>query len=92
MVPPTLYKLGKIHYINGNKSLALKELSLLINSYPTAELFDKTCKTLADIYETNSNYRKSYEMLDRIKYIDLLYSKEEIDKKKAELKDKEPTL
>jgi tetratricopeptide (TPR) repeat protein len=76
--PHALYKMAKIHYLGGNDSLAMAELKLLEDKYPGAELYDKICKSIADILYRNREYEKALEYLEKMEFIDPLYSRDEI--------------
>ncbi len=77
--PMALYKISKINIVNGNISLAVAGLELLLDQYPLPELYDKTCHTLAGLYSRENNQAKSLEYLDLMLFIDPLYSREEIE-------------
>jgi tetratricopeptide (TPR) repeat protein len=76
--PHALYKMAKIHYLSGDDALALAELKLLEDKYPTSELYDKICKTMADILYRGGGYSEALEYLEKMEYIDPLYSRDEI--------------
>jgi tetratricopeptide (TPR) repeat protein len=76
--PRSLYKVARIHNILGNNTLAKSELKLLKNKYPLPELYDKTCKNLADIYFSEKEFEKSIEQLDDMVFIDPFYDRETI--------------
>ncbi|MBN1647099.1 MAG: PEGA domain-containing protein [Spirochaetales bacterium] len=76
--PHALYKMSKIHYLGGNDSLALAELRLLEEKYPTVELYDKTCKSMADVLYRTGKYAEALACLEKMEYLDPLYSRDEI--------------
>ena len=76
--PRSLYKVARIHNILGNNTLAKSELNLLKNKFPLPELYDKTCKNLADIYFSEKEYAKSVEELDNMAFIDPFYDRETV--------------
>lgn len=76
--PNALYQMAKTHYLGSNDALAVAELKLLEERFPTAELYDRTCKTLADVLFRMGEYSESISYLEKMEFIDLLYSREEI--------------
>ncbi len=77
--PYSLYKIARIHQIQGESKLALQEFELIITQYPLPDLYDKSLKALADLNFVAGNYHKSLELLDSMTYLDPLYSREQIE-------------
>ena len=77
--PYSLYKIARIHQIQGDSKLALQELELLITQYPLPDLYDKSLKALADLNFAAGNYHKSLELLDSMVYLDPLYNREQME-------------
>lgn len=78
-MPHALYKISKIHFIAGEHDLAEMEMLLIFREYPLPDLYDKTCKGLADLYAAGGNADAAVSFLDRMLYLDPLYSREEIE-------------
>ncbi len=78
--PYTLYQIARIHYIQGESELALREFELIINQFPLSDLYDKSLKTLADLHYAAGDYNRSLDLLDSMVFLDPLYSREEIEK------------
>jgi len=83
--PRALYKISRIHTITGAFNLATSELMLIAKKYPLPELYDRTCKSLADLYFRVGNYRESITWLNKMVFIDPLYLKEDIVQFKASI-------
>ncbi|MDC7125062.1 MAG: PEGA domain-containing protein [Spirochaetales bacterium] len=81
-IPEALYRTAKIHLITHNTNLAKSELSIIINNYPTPEVYDKACQTLAVLYFDLGDITKSKEIVEKMVFYDPLFSdtKEEIQK------------
>ncbi|WP_156888258.1 tetratricopeptide repeat protein [Spirochaeta cellobiosiphila] len=76
--PIIFYKLAKLHLIMGKTDISEEELLLILTNYPHPDVYDKTLKTLADISIVKGNVSKGIEYLNKITYIDPIYSKEDI--------------
>ncbi len=85
--PRALYKIGRIHNILGNYTLAKAEFLLLRRKYPLPELYDKTCKNLADLYVRQNMYGKSIIQLEEMLFVDPFYSRENIDLYACEIRE-----
>jgi outer membrane protein assembly factor BamD (BamD/ComL family) len=85
LYPEALFKIARIHAITGDETMAEMELDLLIERYPTPELYDKARKALADLAFSRKEYRQSLEQLDALVFADLLFVPEEIDQYRAEI-------
>jgi hypothetical protein len=83
--PRALYKIGRIHNIQGKFTLSRSEFKVLKQTYPLPDLYDKACKNLADLYYRDQAYEKSIANLDDMVYIDPLYSRENIDFYRCEI-------
>ncbi len=83
--PRSLYKVARIHNILGNNTLAKSELKLLKNKFPLPELYDKTCKNLADIYFSEREFEESIDQLDDMVFLDPFYDRETIMLYKGEI-------
>lgn len=76
--PESLYKIAKIHYLSGNDKLAFSELKLLERKYPSSALYDRICKTAADVLYRMGDYKTAMEYLEKMEFIDTLYDQKEI--------------
>ena len=65
--------------------MAQMELDLLIDRYPTVDLYDKARRTLADLALASSEFARSLEELDAMVFADPLFVPEEIDQYRAEI-------
>lgn len=83
--PRALYQLGKIHAIEGDDLLATAEFRLILEHYPMADLYDRTCKSLADLNYRAGNYREALSYLDKMVFIDPIYTRKEISAYRAEI-------
>lgn len=77
-LPEVLYSLGRLHLIEGRLDLAASEFRLILERYPAAEVFDKSCKALADYYVLNGEYQAAANVLDSIVYYDPAFTQAEI--------------
>jgi outer membrane protein assembly factor BamD (BamD/ComL family) len=89
--PQALYKLARIHYVLGDTRLSLQELRLVKNRYPLPDLYDKTCKNLADIYYSLNRYDRALEYLDQMVFYDPLHTRESVDFYKAQIRERQYT-
>ncbi len=87
--PLSLYQLGRIHLIQGNVMLATAELRLIVDKYPLPEIYDKACKSLADIADQQSDYKAAVGYLDRMVFYDPLYPQSQIDQYRAAIEAQE---
>ena len=83
--PMSLYKTARIQFILGELSMVGAELLLIKNRYPLPELYDKTCKTLADLYYRLGRYESGLKELDDMVFLDPLYSREAVDLYRGEI-------
>ena len=83
--PRALYKIGKIHTITEDFVLAAAEFRQIIAEYPLADIYDKTCKSLADLYVRQASFEKALGQIAGMVFYDPLFSKEEIDLYKCEI-------
>jgi hypothetical protein len=79
LYPEALFKTARIHFLQGDDSLAAVELDLVARRYPLPDLYDKAQKSLADILLRRKEYSLSLERLQAMVLADPLYSREEID-------------
>jgi tetratricopeptide (TPR) repeat protein len=77
--PQALFKLAKIHDIQGNYSVAALEFQVITELYPLPDLYDKSQKSLSGIYLRQGDYSRSIDTLDNLTHIDPLYSEENVD-------------
>ena len=87
--PLSLYQLGRIQLIQGNVMLATAELRLIVDKYPLPEIYDKACKSLADIADAQSDYRAALGYLDRMVFYDPLYPRSQIEHYRAAIEAQE---
>ncbi|MBN1835436.1 MAG: PEGA domain-containing protein [Spirochaetales bacterium] len=85
LYPEALFKVARIHALSGAETMAAMELRLLVERYPTVELYDKARKTLADLALARGEYARGLEELDAIVFADPLFVPEEIDHYRAEV-------
>jgi len=83
--PLALYKIAKIHTITEDFVLAAAEFRQILKEYPQADVYDKTCKSLADLYVRQLSFGKALEQLEGMVFYDPLFSREEIDLYKCEI-------
>ena len=81
--PRALYQLAKIHSIQGNNFLAQAELRLILEKYPSPDLYDKSCKSLADLSDRQGDYKLALSYLDKMVFLDPLFSRKQIDDYRA---------
>jgi hypothetical protein len=86
--PKALYQLSKIHSIEGNDFLAGIELRLILAKYPAPALYDKSCKSLADVYYRLGDYRAAIDELDKMVFIDPLFTRAQITEYRAAIEKK----
>jgi Tetratricopeptide repeat/PEGA domain len=79
LVPEALYTLGRIHLIRGERALAAAEFKLILEKYPHPDVFDRTCRALADFYALEGDFRAAATALESIVYIDKTFKPEEIE-------------
>lgn len=77
-LPEVLYSLGRLHLIDGKLDLAASEFRLILERYPAAEVFDKSCKALADYYVLTGEFEAAANVLDSIVYYDPAFTESEI--------------
>jgi len=84
-LPQALFKSAKIHFLTEDDTLAILEFQLLVNRYPLADLYDKSQKSLADLYARQGDFQESLAHLDAMVFADPLYSREDIDLYRCEV-------
>jgi hypothetical protein len=88
LFPYALYQIAKIHLIQGESELAFEEFELIATQFPLSDLYDKSLKALADLHYRAGRYQKSLELLDSMVFLDPLYSREEIERYRREIRAK----
>jgi hypothetical protein len=78
-LPSALYKIGKIHNIQGEYKIATSEFLLIVEKYPIPDLYDKTLKSLADIAYESKQYESCLAYLDMMVFHDPLFTRHEIE-------------
>ncbi len=86
--PMALYQLGRIGMIQGDTMLAASELRIIVDRYPVPELYDRACKALADIDYEQGDYKSALGYLDKMAFLDKLYTRAEIDQYRAAIQAK----
>lgn len=86
--PRALYQLAKIHAIEGDNLLARSELSIILDKYPMPDLYDKTCKSLADISYREQDYRQAIAYLDKMVFLDPLFPRAQIEQYRTSIEKK----
>lgn len=86
--PRALYQLAKIHAIEGDDLLATTELNIILDKYPLPDLYDKTCKSLADISYRKQDYSKAIADLDKMVFLDPLFPRDQIAQYRASIEQK----
>jgi tetratricopeptide (TPR) repeat protein len=84
-LPQALFKSAKIRFLTEDDTLAILEFQLLVNRYPLPDLYDKSRKSLADLYARQGDYQESLVHLDGMVFADPLYSREDIDLYRCEI-------
>ena len=79
LIPEALYTLGRIHLIRGEGELAAAEFNLILKEYPHPDVFDRTCKALADYYALEGDFGAAAAALRSIVYLDSAFKTEEIE-------------
>jgi hypothetical protein len=85
LYPHAFYKIAKIHVIKGEFEMAKDIFKLIVERYPLIDLYDKSLRSLAEVYFKQERYADSLAALDRMVFADPLYSREEIEQIKREL-------
>ena len=78
LVPHALYRIARIHQVQGERRLAEEELATVVQDYPLAALYDRSLKHLSDLCAAQGRYAESLEHLDAILFHDSLFTPEEI--------------
>ncbi len=84
-LPEALFKTAKIHFLTEDDTLAILEFQLLVNRYPLPELYDKSRKSLADLYARQGDFPESLAHLEAMVFADPLYPREDIDLYRCEV-------
>lgn len=82
-VSEALFRIGRIYTLTGRIQTAIVILRRTIESYPHPEIFDRACKSLADLLFSEERFEESLAYLDRMLFVDPLYSREEIEEYKG---------
>ncbi len=90
--PLSLYKSARIHFLTGINILAEQEFKLLVDNYPLPEIYDKACKSLADLLYNQKKYEESLHYLDLMVFIDPFFTRNEIEVYSNEIHTKWKTL
>jgi tetratricopeptide (TPR) repeat protein len=88
LYPQALYKVGKIHFIKGEYDLARSIFELIVERYPLIDLYDKSLRSLADTDYRQMHYTESLAALDRMVFVDPLYSRAEVERFKQKIMEK----
>ncbi len=86
--PLSLYQLGRIQLIQGDVMLATAELRLIVNKYPLPEIYDKACKSLADIADRQADYKAALGYLGEMVFYDPLYPKDQIEQYRSAIEER----
>ncbi len=86
--PRALYQLAKVHSIEGDNLLAKTELSLILDKYPAPDLYDKTCKSLADLSYRQGDFKSALSYLDKMVFLDPLFPRTQIEAYRASIEQK----
>ncbi len=84
--PLSLYKTGRIHFLTGDTILAEVEFKRLLDHYPLPEIYDKTCKSLADLLYKQRRYEEAIKYIDSMIFIDPFFTENEIKQYRKEIK------
>ncbi|MFP4430918.1 MAG: tetratricopeptide repeat protein [Spirochaetaceae bacterium] len=83
VVSEALFRIGRIYTLTGRIQTAIVTLERTIEMYPHPAIFDRACKSLADLLFSEERYEESLAYLDRMLFVDPLYSREEIEEYKG---------
>jgi tetratricopeptide (TPR) repeat protein len=83
VVSEALFRIGRIYTLTGRIQTAIVTLERTIESYPHPDTFDRACKSLADLLFSEERFEESLAYLDRMLFVDPLYSREEIEEYKG---------
>lgn len=72
--PEALYKIARLHIILGDTNLAISELNIIINNFPTPGIYDKACQTLALMYFNAGETENSRQTVEKMVFFDPLFS------------------
>lgn len=86
--PRALYQLAKVHSIEGDNLLAKTELTIILDKYPAPDLYDKTCKSLADLSYRQGDFKTALSYLDKMVFLDPLFPRTQIDAYRASIEQK----
>lgn len=86
--PRALYQLAKIHAIQGDNLLATAELRIILDKYPAPDLYDKTCKSLADISYRQGEYMLALGYLNKMVFLDPLFPRAQVEKYRRTIEEK----
>jgi tetratricopeptide (TPR) repeat protein len=80
-VPLALYKAARIYTISGQTDLALPLFELIVDDYPVPENYDRSLKSIADIYGTAAvaRYADAISVLEKMVFIDDFHDRATID-------------
>lgn len=83
VVSEALFRIGRIYTLTGRIQTAIVTLERTIESYPHPAVFDRACKSLADLLFSADRFEESLAYLDRMLFVDPIYSREEIEEYKS---------
>lgn len=76
--PEALFKMARLHGVQGKQALAKAEFLLLTEVYPLSSLYDRAHKALADQAYANGDLTEALFHLDQLTYTDPLITREDI--------------
>ncbi len=86
--PGSWFFLGRIHAIQGERTLALSEFRLVADVLQQAAYYDKACKAAADLEEASGDYVRALYHLQHMAFLDPLFARPEIEHQILVLEDK----
>ena len=78
-VSEALFRVARIYTLTNDISTAILTLRKTIHEYPHPDIYDRACKSLADLLFAQERFEESLSYLDRMLFLDPLYSPEEIE-------------
>lgn len=89
-VPLSLYKAARIYSISGQTDLALPLFELIAQDYPVQETYDRSLKSIADIYQSDdvARYDDAIAALERMVFADSFYDRTTISEDIESIREK----
>jgi tetratricopeptide (TPR) repeat protein len=78
-VSEALFRVARIYTLTNEIPTAILTLRKAIEDYPHPDTYDRACKSLADLLFAQERFEESLSYLDRMLFLDPLYTPEEIE-------------